>query len=175
MDRAAGRATSGSDPVPSLVLRPLAQADAEELRRIHSTPEVARWWDLPDEEFPWDEPQSTRLVIEVDGTVAGLIQFQEEQEPKYRHAEIDLFLDPALHGRGLGSKAVRQVVVRLIDEHGHHRLTIDPAADNLAAIRAYEKVGFRRVGVMRDSERDSAGTGWHDALLMELLAGEEIR
>jgi aminoglycoside 6'-N-acetyltransferase len=136
---------------------------------------VARWWDLPGEDFPWDEPQSTRLVIEVDGSVAGLVQFYEEQEPKYRHAGIDLFIDPALHGRGIGSEVVRQVVVRLIDELGHHRLTIDPAVENLAAIRAYEKVGFRRVGVMRDAERDSDGAGWHDALLMELLAGEEIR
>ena len=175
MDRAGGGATSGPDTAASLRLRPLAQADAEELRRIHSTPEVARWWDLPDEEFPWDEPQSTRLVIEVDGTVAGLVQFYEELEPKYRHAGIDLFLDPVLHGRGIGSEVVRRVVVRLIDEYRHHRITIDPATENVAAIRAYEKVGFRRVGVMRDSERDSDGSGWHDSLMMELLAGEEIR
>jgi aminoglycoside 6'-N-acetyltransferase len=41
---------------------------------------------------------------------------------------------------------------------------------NAAAIRAYEKVGFRPVGVMRQAERDIDGQGWHDALLMELLA-----
>jgi len=28
---------------------------------------------------------------------------------------------------------------------------------------------------MRDAERDSDGSGWHDSLMMELLAGEEIR
>jgi aminoglycoside 6'-N-acetyltransferase len=61
----------------------------------------------------------------------------------------------------------------LFDERGHHRITIDPAADNSAAIRCYEKVGFRRVGVMRRYERDVGGAGWHDGLLMELLAGEE--
>ena len=32
----------------------------------------------------------------------------------------------------------------LIEERGHHRLTIDPAAANERAIRAYEKAGFRR-------------------------------
>ena len=52
-----------------------------------------------------------------------------------------------------------------------HRITIDPAAANTAAIRAYEKVGFRPVGVMRSYERGPDGT-WHDGLLMELLAGE---
>ena len=156
-----------------MVLRPLADGDEAELRRIHMTPEVAQWWEVPDEAFPWDEPESTRLTIEVDGAVAGLIQFSEELEPKYRHAEIDLFLDPALHGRGLGTEAVRRVVRQLIDVRGHHRITIDPATENAAAIRAYQKAGFRTVGVMRRSERDVGGDGWHDSLLMELLAGEE--
>jgi aminoglycoside 6'-N-acetyltransferase len=157
-----------------MILRPLAPEDAPELRRIHATPEVARWWDLPDERFPWDEPEATRLTIEVDGAVAGMIQFSEELEPKYRHASIDLFLDPALHGSGLGTEAVRRVVRHLFDERGHHRITIDPATTNAAAIRAYEKVGFTRVGVMRRYERDADGDGWHDGLLMELLAGEEV-
>jgi aminoglycoside 6'-N-acetyltransferase len=154
-------------------LRALADGDEAELLRIHCTPEVARWWDAPAEEFPWDEPEATRTTIEVDGAIAGLIQFSEELEPKYRHAGVDLFLDPALHGRGLGSEAVRRVVRHLIDDLGHHRITIDPAAANTAAIRAYEKVGFRTVGVMRQSERDADGEGWHDSVLMELLAGEE--
>jgi aminoglycoside 6'-N-acetyltransferase len=60
----------------------------------------------------------------------------------------------------------------LIADRGHHRLTIDPAAANTAAIRAYEKAGFRTVGVMRRYERDFDGDGWHDGLLMDLLADE---
>jgi aminoglycoside 6'-N-acetyltransferase len=157
-----------------LVLRPLAPADEAELLRIHATPEVRRWWDDPDDGFPWsDDSEATRLTIEVDGAVAGMIQFSEELEPRYRHASIDLFLDPALHGRGLGTEAVRRVVRHLIDDLGHHRITIDPAAANAAAIRTYEKVGFKRVGVMRGYERDVGGDGWHDGLLMELLAGED--
>jgi RimJ/RimL family protein N-acetyltransferase len=134
---------------------------------------VVRWWDAPAEGFPWDEPDSTRLTIVVDGAVAGLIQYWEESEPRYRHAGIDLFLDPALHGRGIGAEAVRRVARLLFVERSHHRIVIDPAVTNTAAIRAYEKAGFRRVGVMRRSERDVGGDGWHDALLMELLLGEE--
>jgi aminoglycoside 6'-N-acetyltransferase len=158
----------------AVTLRPLAAGDEAELLRIHSTPEVRRWWDAPDEGFPWtDEPEATRMTIEVDGAVAGMIQFHEELTPKYRHAGIDLFLDPALHGRGVGTEAVRQVVRHLFDERGHHRIVIDPAAANAAAIRSYEKVGFKPVGIMRRYERDVGGDGWHDGLLMELLAGEE--
>jgi hypothetical protein len=58
-------------------------------------------------------------------------------------------------------------------EISHHRLTIDPAADNAGAIRAYEKVGFRRVGIMRKYERGPDGI-WRDGLLMDLLE-EEFR
>jgi aminoglycoside 6'-N-acetyltransferase len=153
-----------------VIIRPLAQDDAAELRRIHATPEVRRWWGPPDEGFPLtDEPEATRLTIEVDGAIAGMIQFSEELDPKYRHAGIDLFLEPALHGRGLGTEAVRRVVRELVEDRAHHRITIDPAADNAAAIRAYEKTGFRTVGVLRRYERDVDGDGWHDGLLMELV------
>jgi aminoglycoside 6'-N-acetyltransferase len=153
-----------------LVLRRLVPADAAELRRIHLTPEVRRWWDEPADDFPWEEPDSTRFTIEFDGRVAGLIQCWEETEPKYRHAGIDMFLEPSLHGRGLGAAAMTRVVRHLIAERGHHRITIDPAVDNVIAIRCYEKVGFRRVGVMRSYERDVDGEGWHDGVLMELLS-----
>jgi aminoglycoside 6'-N-acetyltransferase len=152
-----------------LELRALAPGDEAELLRIHRTPEVVRWWDLPEEGFPWDEPESARFTILFDGHVAGLIQYSEEREPRYRHASIDLFLDPRLHGRGLGTEAVERVARHLISERGHHRITIDPAHDNAAAIRCYEKVGFKPVGVMRKAERDSGGEGWHDCLLMELV------
>jgi aminoglycoside 6'-N-acetyltransferase len=54
---------------------------------------------------------------------------------------------------------------------GHHRLTIDPAAANARAIRAYRAIGFRDVGVMRRYERGPDGE-WRDALLMDMLAGE---
>lgn len=119
-----------------------------------------------------DEPEATRWTIEVDGAVAGMVQFTEESEPKYRHASIDLFVDPSLQGRGVGTKAVKRVARHLTEERSHHRITIDPATDNVAAIRAYEKAGFKSVGVMRQSERDADGGGWHDSLLMELLAGD---
>jgi RimJ/RimL family protein N-acetyltransferase len=155
---------------PGVVLRTLVAKDEAELRRIHEMPEVARWWDVPDEGFPWDEPDSTRLTIEIEGRVAGLIQFYEELQPRYRFASIDLFLDPALHGQGIGTAVLRRVARHLIDDRGHHRVTIDPAAANAAAIRSYEKAGFRPVGVLRRYERDAGGDAWHDGLLMELLA-----
>ena len=101
----------------------------------------------------------------------GLIEYSEEDDPMYRHAGIDIFLSEAVQGQGLGTDAVRTMARHLIHDRGHHRLVIDPAADNHAAIRAYEKVGFKPVGVMRRYERLPGGE-WHDGLLMDLLADE---
>jgi aminoglycoside 6'-N-acetyltransferase len=66
---------------------------------------------------------------------------------------------------------VRTLARYLLDVRGHHRLTIDPATSNIRAIRTYEKVGFKPVGVMRQYERGVRRT-FHDGLLMDLLAGE---
>lgn len=152
-----------------VTLRPLEPRDVPELRRIHATQEVARWWGPPEDDFPLgDDPGATRFTILVDGEIAGLIQHGEEPEPDYRHAWIDLFVDPERHGRGLGTDAVSTVARHLIEEHGHHRITIDPAVDNAAAIRSYEKAGFQTVGVTRLSWRDPDGR-WRDGLLMELV------
>ena len=105
------------------------------------------------------------------GRVAGTIQFHEENEPDYRHAGLDIFLDAEHQGRGLGSDALRTLARYLIEVRGHHRLTIDPSAANERAIRAYARIGFRPVGVMRRYERGADGT-FHDGLLMDLLADE---
>jgi aminoglycoside 6'-N-acetyltransferase len=149
-----------------VTLRPLDEADLPELQRIIATPEVARWWD---DGAPWDEADATMLTIEHAGRIAGLIQYAEETDAKYRHASIDIFVDPALHGRGVGTEAIRTLATELIEVHGHHRITIDPAAHNHQAIRAYERAGFRPVGVMRAYERDMTTGEWHDGLLMELV------
>jgi aminoglycoside 6'-N-acetyltransferase len=160
-----------------VVLVPVTEAHAAELRRIRRTPEVrAHWGDVEAEpDWPLDDLQDPSLAcfaVLVDDEVRGMIQYGEEEDPAYRHASVDIFLDPVVHGRGVGADTVRTLARHLIGERGHHRLVIDPATHNTAAIRCYEKVGFRPVGIMRRYERDHDGTGWHDGLLMDLLADE---
>lgn len=155
-----------------VVVVPVAAEHVAELRRILRTAEVrARWGDEePSPEWPFDDPESTCFSVMVDGAVRGMVQYGEEDDPMYRHASIDIFLDPAVHGRGVGRDAVTVLARHLIRDRGHHRLVIDPAADNEAAIRCYSAVGFKPVGIMREYERDTDGAGWHDGLLMDLLA-----
>nr|WP_240615806.1 GNAT family protein [Nakamurella deserti] len=162
-----------------LELRPLRTDDVPALLAVLRTAEVARWWGpIGDDDVDPDDPDVVQLAIRSSddpaGSLLGLIQYAEETDPMYRHAGIDLVLDPAVHGRGLGREAIRAVAHHLLDTLGHHRLTIDPSAANERAIRTYTAVGFRPVGVLRHYERDPDGRGWHDGLLMDLLAGELI-
>jgi aminoglycoside 6'-N-acetyltransferase len=159
-------------------LRPVVDADIPELARIRATPEVREHWRGGDDMVAavrkdLAEPDTTPYVIELDGRVVGWVQWQAEEEPDYRHASMDIYLDPAVRGRGIGADALRTLARHLIVDHGHHRLEIDPAIDNAAAVRCYSKVGFRPVGVLRRAERGNDGT-WHDSLLMDLLADELI-
>jgi len=154
-------------------LRPVASTDTMRLTEILTHPDVAIWWgrwDLDRVQRDAIRPSdgTVSFAIEVDGQVIGLIQYAEEDEPDYRHASIDISLDPAWHGQGLGFDAVRTLARYLFQERGHHRITIDPAAHNQHTIRSYQQVGFRPVGVMRRYERGPDGT-WHDGLLMDLL------
>jgi aminoglycoside 6'-N-acetyltransferase len=154
----------------AVVLRPMRPDDAAALIAIHRTPDVALWWGQPADDFPFDEPEATRFVVLVDGRIAGLIQYGTEDEPDFRHAWIDIFLDPAVHARGVGTDAVRTLAEHLHEQLDYHRVTIDPAVDNRRAIRAYEKAGFRLVGVMQAAWRDPEGV-WRDVHFMERVAG----
>ena len=158
-----------------VTLRPLEEHDRARIVEILKEPEIARWFGMspPDEsadEFISD-PEVTGFAIEAGGEVVGAIGFYEEDAPDYRHAGMDLFVATESQNQGFGREALRLLARHLFEERGHHRLVIDPAADNHAAIRAYEKVGFRPVGVMRRYERLPGGE-WHDGLLMDLLADE---
>jgi aminoglycoside 6'-N-acetyltransferase len=178
-------------PAPTLhgervTLRPVTDADRPRLLTILDEPEVARWWrrdewerlvgpetvtfaiDLPGEER---DAGDAGEAPQTEGRVVGMIQFDEEPDPDYRSASIDIFLTARVHSRGLGRDAVRTLARYLIAERGHHRITMDPAAGNERAVRSYAAVGFRPVGVMRQYERVADGT-YRDALLMELIAGD---
>lgn len=168
-------ARSGSIAGQRVVLRPLEPGDLTFVRGALADPTVAQWWDIGDG-AAWvdallDDDEVHPYVVEIDGDPVGYAQWSEETDPGYRHAAIDLFLVATAQGRGLGRDVVRTLARWLFEVRGHHRIEIDPAADNTRAIRCYQAVGFEPVGVARDRERGPDGT-WRDSLLMDLLANE---
>ena len=148
-------------------LRPATAHDIPALLAILDEPEVARWWRRAEWERVDDDDVVTFAVI-ADDEVVGCIQYSEETDPDYRSAAVDIFISARRHGQGVGTDALRTLVGHLVGDRGHHRLTVDPAVVNARAIHVYEKLGFRRVGVLRRYERAENGV-WRDAVLMDYV------
>lgn len=166
-----------------LRLRQVRASDCAALTAILQEPAVSQHWPNYDRarveaELLHSDDDTQVLAIALrdsaddEDAVIGAIQYSEESDPQYRHAGIDLFISERWQGQGIGSEAIRAVVDHLFKTLAHHRITIDPAAHNQRAIRAYQRVGFRQVGLLRDYERGPDGR-FHDGLLMELLATDD--
>ena len=153
-----------------VLLRRASPDDADALAAILAEPDVERWWGPYDADSTLDELQSS-FVIVAESEIAGWLIFDEEDWWQYPSVSFDIALTTALHGRGFGREAMRLAIAHFV-ACGHHRFTIDPAADNERAIRAYAALGFKPVGVLRSYER--RGDEWHDGLLMDLLADEFV-
>ena len=118
--------------------------------------------------------RSINYTVMLDERVIGFAQWYSEAETIIRFAGLDLFLDPAMHGRGLGLETVRVLCAHLIDDHGFHRIVVDPEVENEISIACFREAGFRPVGVLRQYLRDPCGV-WKDGLLLDLLAKEFVR
>ena len=162
---------------PRVILRPLREGERELMAEKIAADPIAgpRWSTHVEVMRRWLTEEGLRLlIVEFEGEPVGIVDFEEELEPEYCSAGMDIALLECCVGKGLGVEVLQVLAAWLVDERGHHRLTIDPAADNARAIRAYEKIGFRPIGVARRYEQGADGT-WHDNLLMDLLAEELVR
>lgn len=154
---------------PRLTLRAARADDVDALVTLLAEPSVVRWWRTTTRQDVLDELHTSLVVLLGERTVGWLL-VHEEDEPDYRHAAFDIALASEAQDQGYGREALG-VVIRALIAQGHHRFTIDPAADNARAIRSYAALGFRPVGTLREAEQWPDGH-WGDSLLMELLARE---
>jgi len=107
------------------------------------------------------------LVAEVDGAVVGYASYDAWRAKEgYRHTVGDsIYLSPAAQGRGLGRPLLQQLIV-LAREAGKHVMIADIEAGNTASIALHERLGFERVGTIRE-----AGTKfgrWLDLTILSL-------
>lgn len=160
--------------VGSLVtLRPPHEGDLAPLVEILSEPEVSLWWvgytpERVRAEFI-DEPEITR-IIEVEGVCAGAMFILRGDDPEYPTTVIHLFLATRFRGRRIGEEALA-LAIRQEFADGITRVTLDPNANNAGAIRSYERLGFRRIGILRDYQVRPGGH-LEDALFMDLTRSD---
>ena len=92
------------------------------------------------------------LGIQVDGRLAGEVQARQPRmglPPGVFELGIDLF-DPADRGQGIGRAALTQLLARLFDQEGAHRVQLTTDIDNAAMRTLSERLGFGYEGVLRN-------------------------
>lgn len=103
-------------------------------------------------------------IIEADGEPVGQIYYNDiEERAGARRVEIDLWLRAERYtGRGYGTDALETLCRHLSESLAVEVVMLQPSARNPRAIRAYEKVGFRRLALPLDEARALWGPNDYD-------------
>jgi RimJ/RimL family protein N-acetyltransferase len=164
---------------PHLILRRPIASDIADRHLLGRDPEIYRMLGADvgklatlteDQAKAWVENIASHpaaWVIEYQGRAIGEILLDNFVEADQRAGLIIGILDPEALGKGLGTEAIKAIAEFSFDTLGLHKLSMRVLAFNTRAIRAYERVGFIREGL----ERESAliGGTWYDDVLVGLL------
>lgn len=139
-----------------ITLRPFAAEHLERTRRWITDPRVAEPFLFAREVTPgshreWfarladDRSQCLFAVHDRTGLHVGNVGFKN-LDREARSGEIWIYLAPEQHGRGLGSRAVREAVAAGVRQLRLRKVYLHVSPENRAAKRIYEKAGFRLTG-----------------------------
>lgn len=167
-----------------LVLREVVDRDAEAVFEMESDPVAMRYWSRP----PMLDISEARASVErallffparvglrwsicrpADDWMLGhlsLFNFSEQSD----RADIGYGLARRHWGQGFMHEALTAVVDFAFGPLGLRRLEADIDPRNLASVRALERLGFEREGLLR--ERWQVGDEISDTVFMGLLARE---
>ena len=158
---------------PLVTLRAPRADDQAPLVAILAEPEVSVWWvgytpERVQAEFI-DDAEHVR-IIEVAGECAGAMFVLRGADAEYPTTVMHLFIGTRFRGRRVGEEALA-LAIRAEFADGITRVTLDPNVNNDGAIRAYERMGFQRIGVLRDYQVRPGGH-LEDALFMDLTRSD---
>jgi RimJ/RimL family protein N-acetyltransferase len=166
-------------------LQPFTHADIPVLIRWAVSPEFLMQWVGPTFRYPLDRAQLEEHLLLTEGPEPSVLAFKVVDagdmagfvelcniDRENRSATVGRVIIGAerLRGRGAGSWMVGEVVRIGFEDLGLHRIALVVFDFNTAAIRCYEKVGFRIEGRLRDARR--MGEGYWTLLSMSLLEAE---
>ncbi|MGE5267260.1 MAG: GNAT family N-acetyltransferase [Deltaproteobacteria bacterium] len=138
-------------------LRPVGQGDLDQIRRWLRQPEVEAWWGpasatLAEVQIAVQSPSALCRIIEVDGVAVGYCHAIDAQiwgdhlpdELQPGTWELDVFIASAAHrGQGFGLKALELLKSEVFSTTLAPAVCLFASIRNEAAVRAYEKAGFR--------------------------------
>jgi RimJ/RimL family protein N-acetyltransferase len=107
------------------------------------------------------------FVVEVDGRLAGMMEF-EQANRRSRIANLGgLAIHPDFRGRGIAEGAAREFQRHLLLDLGYHRLQAEVYEFNEASLRHSDRAGFVREGEKRKAYRRHGA--WAGSVLYALL------
>ncbi|MDN5821156.1 MAG: GNAT family N-acetyltransferase [Brachybacterium sp.] len=168
-----------------LELRPGCAEDAAAIWPWYRLREVQEWTTTlsptpTEHQERWDRGLGSAVVGLSEGAViaVGKVERQDawsQTDMKDRatgqQAELGWVLDPAVHGRGLGTEFAAALLDLAFDGLGVRRIEAACFAENLASRRVMEKIGLRLEGVFREDSLHRSGR-WLDGMSYALLASE---
>ena len=166
----------------TLQLRAPVEGDAEARVALGRSKEVMHMFGAaydPNDPYTLDMAKSwiesfavepNRFCIEHDGALIGWVWLHLLSVADRNTTLAIGIMDETKLGQGLGSLAMKLVLQHAFDTLGLHRVALRALAYNTRAIAAYEKLGFRHEGVLRDNAWVAGA--WHDDVMMGLLASE---
>lgn len=113
--------------------------------------------------------QAVQMIICcIDGDVpVGAVNIQNIDR-KHSKAEYGIFIgEDFARGRGIGTAAAKLMLRYCFEEEKLHRIYLRALAGNIAAIRSYEKAGFKQEGYLREDAR--IGDAYVDLVWMAVL------
>ncbi|MGN1147232.1 MAG: GNAT family N-acetyltransferase [Lachnospiraceae bacterium] len=110
------------------------------------------------------------LIISPDGHIVGESVINEiDKVVNCANFRIALF-SSEIYGKGIGTWVIGHMLEFAFNEIKLHRLALDVFSFNPRALKAYEKAGFKREGILRDAIKD--GNQYADDILMAILEEE---
>lgn len=158
LDRVARRPTM-PDSVETVRLEPFdVERDTKLVSAWMREPHVSRWWGDPDKalgEVLQRPVGGGDALIVADEVPVGYIRWQKPTRTDLDEAglqevpddvmDIDIAIGETDYvGIGVGSRAIRQLVERLLAGGSTPMIILATSVENAVAVRAYEKAGFDR-------------------------------
>lgn len=160
-------------------VRPSVLADCQQFYQWEQTPEVTRFFSIPDgqtyedvvREFILNDADSEKeqytILDEKDQPIGriylGSISRKLDSLEVYR-----IYIgDPALRGKGYGRQALQWVLDRAFKEDTFHRVYLDYYTGNDPARHLYESMGFQHEGCARGACKKMGK--YYDVHIMAIL------
>lgn len=109
-------------------------------------------------------------IVEVDGRCLGAAHLHGLDRHNRRARYAVALFDPATWNQGVGTEVTRLVLWFAFESLHLHRVDLRVLEYNHGAIRAYEKAGFHREGLERETVL--VGETWYGDVIMGMLEDE---